>query len=83
MVLGWVFLIRGDAVWIVLTYRLDRTLSAGSYRIGWIVSGNTGFYALDGYWMDGTDRLNGALAGRGWGGPTFAGAGMGAPPLAP
>ena len=48
-------------------------LSAVSYRIGWIilivsavlhsvgciVSGNTGFYSLAGYWMDGTDGKDG------------------------
>ena len=38
MGLGWVFLIRGDAGWIVLAYWLDRIVSAGSYRIGWIGS---------------------------------------------
>ena len=64
MGLGWVFLIRGDAgsyhiIRCIVSYcRLDRTVSSsGLYRIGWIgsyrtgciVSGNTGFYALDGY----------------------------------
>ena len=34
-------------------------LLARSYRIGWIVSGNTGVYALAGYWMDGTDGTDG------------------------
>ena len=57
-------------------------LSAGSYRIGWILSGNTGFYTLDGYWLDGTDGLDGTFVGRGWDGPTLEGAGTGAPPLA-
>ena len=72
MGLGWVFLIRGDVIWIVLAYRLDLIVSAGSYCIGWIVSGNTGFYALAGYWLDwtdGTDGLDGALVGREWDGP--------------
>ena len=57
-------------------------LSDGLYRIGWIISGNTGFYALAGYWLDGTDGLDRKLSGRGWDGPTLAGAGMRAPPLA-
>ena len=73
-------------------YRLDcigLIVLAGSYwldHIGWIVSGSTGFYALNSYWMDGTygtfglDRM---LVGRGWYGPTLAGAGMGEPPLVP
>ena len=55
MGLGWIFLIRGDTVWIVLAYRLDRIVSDGSYSIIWIVFGNTGFYVLDGYWLDGTN----------------------------
>ena len=38
MVLGWVFLIRGDDDWIVLAYRMDCIVSAGSYRIVWIIS---------------------------------------------
>ena len=69
MGLEWVFLVRGDT---------------GSYHIGWIVSGNTGFYALAGYWLngtDGTDGLDGTLVGRGWDGPTLAGSGTRAPPL--
>ena len=85
MGLGWVFLIRGDAGWIVLAYRLDCIVSAGSYRIGWIISRNTGFYALAGYSLDGTDGtdgLDGTLMGLGWDEPTLAGAGMGAKPLA-
>ena len=32
MGLGWVFLIRVDDGWIVLAYRLDRIVLAGSYR---------------------------------------------------
>ena len=105
MGLGWVFLIRGDAGWIVLdyrldhivlaglycigwiiSYRLDRNVSAGSYCIVWIKSGNSGFYALTGYWLDGTDGmdgLDGMLVVQGWYGPTLAGAGTGVPPLAP
>ena len=51
----WVFLIRGDTVWIVLAYWMDRIVSDGSYSIIWIVFGNTGFYALAGYWIDGTN----------------------------
>ena len=44
MGLGWVFLIRGDAGWIVLAYRMDRIVSAGSYQetlalIRWLVTG--------------------------------------------
>ena len=53
--------------WIIL-YWLDRIISAGSYCIGWIVSVNTGFYALAGYYLDGTDGtdgLDGTLVGRG------------------
>ena len=71
--------------WIVL-YPLDRIISSGLYRICWIVSGNTGFYALDGYWLygkDGTDGIYGTLVGRGWYGTTLSGAGTGAPLLAP
>ena len=86
MGLGWVFLVRGDAGWILLSYRPDRIVSAGLYCIGWIVTGNTGFYALAGYWLygtDGTDGIYGTLVGRGWGVMTSAGAGMGAPTLAP
>ena len=64
---------------------MDRIVSAGSYCIGWIVSGNTGFYAQAGYWLDGTDRTDvpdGILKGRGGDGPTLARVGTGAPPLA-
>ena len=61
--------------WIV-SYKLEWI---GLYRIGWIVSGNTGFYALAVYWLDGMDGLNGALVGRGRDGPTLTGAGMGVP----
>ena len=83
MGIGWVFLIRGDAGsyriigWIVSYRRMDRIVSlAESYRIGWIVlycinwivSGNTGFYALAGYWLDGTYGMDGALVGQGWDG---------------
>ena len=70
--------------WIIL-YWMGHIVSAGSYFIGWIVSGNTGFYALAGYWMDLTERtdgLDGALVGRKWDGTTLAGAITGAPPLA-
>ena len=44
MGLGWVILIRGDAGWIVLDYRLDCIVSHRivgwiiSYRLDWIVS---------------------------------------------
>ena len=65
---------------------LDRSVLAGSYCIGWFVSGNNGFYALAGYWMDGmdgTDGIDGKLMGQGCNGPTLAGARVGAPPLAP
>ena len=62
--------------WIVRHW-LDCIVSTGLYRIGWIVSyrigcivsGNTGFYALAGYWLDGTDGtdgLGGTLVRRGW-----------------
>ena len=83
MGLGWVFLIRGDSGCTVLPYWLDCIISAGLYRIGWIVSGNTGFHALAGYWMDWTHGLDGTLVGRGWDGPTLARPRTGAPPLAP
>ena len=91
MGLGWVFLIRGDYGWIALAYWLDHIVSywpdhivsAVSYRIGCIISGNTGFYALAGYWLDGTDGLDGTFTGRGWDGPILAGARMRASPLAP
>ena len=59
--------------WIV-SYRLDRIVSDGLYRIGSIVSyrldrilstgsyqEKTSFYALSGYWLDGTDGLDGTL----------------------
>ena len=61
---------------------LDRIVSAGLDRIVLAGSGNTGFYALAGYWMDGTDGtdvLDGALVVQGWDGPTLADAGTGAP----
>ena len=51
---------------------LDRIVSAGS--------GNTGFYALAGYWLDGTDGLDGAVVVRGWDGPMLSPSGTGAPP---
>ena len=69
----------------IVSYRMDRIVSAGSYRISWIVSGNTGFNALAGYWLDGTDGMDGkdgTLVGRGWDGQMLAGSGTGAPPLA-
>ena len=87
MGLEWVFLIRGDTGsyrfigfigWIVYYFWLDRIVSAGS--------GNTGFYALDVYWLygkDGTDGIYGTLVGRGWYGPMLAVAETGAPPLSP
>ena len=50
---------------------LDRIVSSGS--------GNTGFYALAGYWLDGTDGLDGALVGRRWDGRMLSRAGRGAP----
>ena len=84
--LGWVFMIRGDDCWIVLAYWLDSIISDGLYCIGWIVSRNTGFYELAGYWLngtEGTDGLDGTFVGQGWGGRTLEGAGTGAPPLAP
>ena len=92
--LGWVlnglYCIVGFFGWIV-SYRLDYI--SGSYCIGWIGSycivlarsGNTEFYALAGYWLDGTDRadvLDGALVGRGWDGRMLAPAGSGDPPWA-
>ena len=76
---GRVFLIRGDAGWIVLAYRLDHIVSAGLYRIVWI--SKHWIYALAGYSLDGMDGLDGALVGRGWDGPKLAPAGTGAPPL--
>ena len=64
--------------WVVLYCRLcqlDRIVSAGS--------GNSGFYALAGYCLDGMDGLDGVWVGRGWDGRTFAPAGTGEPPWAP
>ena len=93
MVLGWVFLIRGDAVWIVLAYWLDRIVSAGSYHIGWICIVSAGLYQetlvfmcwLITSLMGQMGRMDwmGHLVGQGWDGPTFAGARTGAPSLAP
>ena len=81
--------------WIIL-YQMDRIVLDVSYRICWIVlyrfdriisagPGNTVFYALAGYWLDGTDGtdgLDGKLVVRGWDGQELSGAGTGAPPLA-
>ena len=94
MGLGWVFMIRGDAVWIVLAYWLDRIVSSsGSYRIGWIgsyriISAGSEHWLLCAGWLlpgwDGWDGwTGGALVGRGWDGPTLAPARTGAPPWAP
>ena len=90
MGLEWVFLIRGDTGsyciigWIVSYCRLDHIVSsAGLDHLVSAGSGNTGFYALAGHWLDGTDGLDGELVGRGWEGRTLAPAGMGAPPWAP
>ena len=72
--------------WIVAYRRLDRIVSAGLDRIVSAGSGNTGFYVLASYWLDGTDGtygLDGALVGRGWYGRTLAPAGTGAPPWVP
>ena len=47
---------------------LDRIVSAGLDHTVSAGSGNTGFYVLSGYWLDGTDgadELDGALVGRG------------------
>ena len=63
--LGWIFL-----------YRLDCIVSAGSYCIDCILLEKTGFYALSGSWLDGTDGmdgLDGTLVGREWDGLTLAG----------
>ena len=55
--------------------------------VSYCCSGQTGFYAL-GSWLvtdckGHTDGLDRTLVGQGWDGPTLAGAGTGAPPLAP
>ena len=68
--------------WIAPYSRLDHIVSAGLDCIVLAVSGNTGFYALTGYCLDGTDGLDGALEGRVWDGRTLAPAGTGAPPWA-
>ena len=69
--------------WIILYHRLDCIVFlAGLDRIVLSGSGNTGFNALAGYWLDGTDGLDGALVGRKWDGRTLAPAVMGAPPRA-
>ena len=75
-IVGWIVLYR----WLncIVSAILDRILSAGS--------GNTGFYKLAHYWLDGTDGtygMDGALVRRGWDGQTLAPAGTGAPPWAP
>ena len=76
-------------------YLLDHIgliVSAGSYwlyRIVWIIS--SGSYQetlafmrwLVFYWMYRTDGLYSTLMGRGWDGPTLAGARTGTPPLMP
>ena len=57
---------------------MDCIVSAGS--------GNNAFYALAGYWLDGTDRTDGQdgeLVGQGWDGPTLASTGTGATPWVP
>ena len=69
--------------WIVSYPQLDRIVSDELDRIVSAGSGNTGFYALAGYWLDGTDGLDGVLVGRGWDGPSLAPAGTGAPPWEP
>ena len=73
--------------WIILYHWLDFiVLSVGLDLIVSAGSGNTGFYAPDGYWLDGTDGTDGldvALVGRGWDGRMLAPAGMGAPPWVP
>ena len=58
MGLGWVFLIRGDTGWIVLAYRLDRIVSAGSYQetmafMIWLVTGWMRWMEWMGRWWDG------------------------------
>ena len=66
--------------------QLDCIVSSGLDHIVSAGSRNTGFYALDGYWLDetdGTDGLDGALVGRGWDGLTLAPAVTGAPPWVP
>ena len=68
--------------WIVSYRQLDRIVSDGLDRIVSAGSGNTGFYALAGYCLDGTDGLAGALVGWGWDGPTLAPAVTVAPPWA-
>ena len=79
---------------IVSYCRLDRIVSSGSYQLKGVVSdgldlivsagsGNTGFYVLAGYCLDGTDGLNGVLVVQGWGGRRLAPAGTGVPPWAP
>ena len=74
------------AGWIV-SYHLDRQLkgvvSDGLDLIVSAGSGNTGFYVLAGYCLDGTDGLNGVLVVQGWGGRRLAPAGTGVPPWAP
>ena len=87
MGLEWVFLIRGYTgsyfiiVCIVSYCCPDRIVSYGLDRIISDGSGDTGFYARAGYWLDGTDGMDGALVGRELDGPTLEGAGTGAPPL--
>ena len=59
---GWVFLIRGDAGWVVLAYRMDCIASAGSYQetldfMRWLVTGWMGQMDWMGRWWDG-DGVN-------------------------
>ena len=59
---------------------LFRGVLASFYALGrWLVIDCMGH--TDG--LDGKDRLDGTLVGRGWNGRTLAGSGTGAPPSAP
>ena len=58
MVIGWVFLIRGYAGWIVLDYQMDHIILSGLYSIPWIVS-----YRMDCIVLDGLYRIGWILSG--------------------
>ena len=68
-----VLLAKLYSIVLIVSYWMGCIVSNGLYSIDCIVAGNTGFYALAGYWMYGTDRTDepdGTLMGQGWDGWT-------------